>query len=284
MHSFGFSGGKSMLAIRSATIRFRHFRRRAGFTLVELLVVIAIIGTLVGLLLPAVQAAREAARRMQCQNRLHQIGIGLHNYHAAFNKFPTGVVQPRPLWPRGKEFAWSAFVLPQIEQTSVWEGIDFGVPYDDPKNVDIAASVIDTYICPSTPRSNYLLKGRGVTDYGGIYGERIVSRNDPPSGVMIHDRAIGFRDILDGSSTTIAVSEDAAFPDGQWINGKNLFDQAFQINHAPKFENDMRSFHPQGVNGLFADGSARFLTDSMDLKVLASICTRAGKEVVTEPW
>ncbi|WP_146399929.1 DUF1559 domain-containing protein [Planctomycetes bacterium CA13] len=265
------------------TSRLRSPRPRA-FTLVELLVVIAIIGVLVGLLLPAVQATREAARRMQCQNRLHQIGLGLHNYHAAFNRFPIGDLQPRPLWPNGKEFAWSAFVLPQIEQTAVWERINFSVPYDDPINADVAASVIPTYICPSTPRSSNRLKDRGVTDYGGIYGERIVSRNDPPSGVMIHDRAIRFRDILDGTSTTIVVSEDAGFADGQWINGKNLFDQAFQINHAPKFENDMRSYHPQGVHGLFGDGAVRFLTDSMDLEVLASICTRAGKEVVTEAW
>ncbi len=253
-----------------------------GFTLIELLVVIAIIGTLVGLLLPAVQAAREAARRMQCHSRLHQIGLGLQNYHAAFNQFPIGVIQPRPLWPKGKEFAWSAMMLPQLEQTAVWQQIDFGVPYDDPKNAAAAASVISTFICPSTPRSDNLKKGRGVTDYGGIYGERILTTNNPPSGVMIYDRALRFRDILDGTSTTVAVSEDADFPDGQWISGKNLFDQAFPINKAPSFENDMRSFHPQGVNAAFADGSVRFLNESMDLTVLAAICTRAGHEVVSE--
>ncbi len=243
---------------------------------------ISIIGVLVALLLPAVQAAREAARRMQCHNRLHQIGLGLQNYHAAFNQFPMGVIEPRPLWPQGKEFAWSASVLPQMEQTAVWEQIDFGVAYDDPKNAAAAAVVISTFLCPSTPRSDNRRQGRGVTDYGGIYGERIVSTNNPPSGVMIHDRAIRFRDILDGTSTTVMVSEDADFPDGQWISGKNLFDQAFAINQAPRFENDMRSFHPQGVNASFADGSVRFLNESMDLNVLAAICTRAGKEVVSE--
>ncbi len=255
--------------------------RATGFTLVELLVVIAIIGVLLGLLLPAVQAAREAARRMQCHNHLHQIGLALQNYHAAFNQFPVGVLQPRPLWPNGKEFAWSAFVLPQLEQTAIYEQIDFSVPFDHANNGLVSSAVIPGFICPSTPRTSNLRNGRGVTDYGGIYGERIFSTNDPPSGVMIHDRAMRFRDILDGTSNTVVISEDCDFPDGQWISGKNLFDQAFPINRAPKFENDMRSFHPQGVNAAYADGSVHFLNESIDLSVLAALCTRAGKEHVS---
>ncbi|MGB1926322.1 MAG: DUF1559 domain-containing protein [Rubripirellula sp.] len=256
------------------------FRRsRSGFTLVELLVVLGIIALMIGLLLPAVQAVRESARRMQCQNNLHQLGIGLHNYHAAFRTFPPGGLEVRPQWRRGKQFAWSALLLPYIEANSTYEKINFDYPFDHKINRDAASDVIETFLCPSTARYSTRHRGRGATDYGGIYGERIVSRNYPPRGVMIHERSVRFRDITDGTMRTLMISEDADFPDGQWINAWNLFDQAFSINRAPRFENDIRSMHPQGANGLFADGSAKFLDENIDLEVLAAICTRNGAEV-----
>ncbi len=257
-------------------------RRRCAFTLVELLVVLAIIGILIGLLLPAVQAVREAARRMQCQNNLHQIGIALHNYHSAFRKFPPGGIEVRPEVPGGKQLAWSAFVLPFLEESAAYQRIDFDLAYDAPENAEVAATPIETYLCPSTPRTTLLSRGRAVTDYGGIYGERILSRNYPPRGVMIHDKAIRFRDITDGTQHTLVVSEDAGFPDGQWINAWNLFDQAFSINRAPKFENDIRSMHPQGANALSADGSVDFLNENIDLELLAAMCTRNGHEDILQ--
>ena len=91
-----------------------------GFSLVELLVVITIIGVLIALLLPAVQAAREAARRVSCLNNLHQIGIGLQNYHAACGCFPPGGIEPAFRVSNGRQFAWSAFLLPYIEQESLY--------------------------------------------------------------------------------------------------------------------------------------------------------------------
>jgi len=253
-------------------------RSNRGFTLIELLVVIAIVGVLVSLLLPAVQAVREASRRISCSNNLHQIGIALQNYHTAFRRFPPGGIEVRPQVPRGKQLAWSAFVLPYMGETAAYEKIDFDYPFDHDRNEAASKVVIGTYLCPSTPRDVPLIQGRAATDYGGIYGERIMGRNDPPRGVMIHDQAIAFRDIIDGSSSTMMVSEDANFRDGQWINAWNLFDQAFPINRAPKFENDIRSFHPQGANALFADGSVTFLNENIDLELLAAICTRNGHE------
>ena len=251
---------------------------RRGFTIVELLVVITIIGLLVGLLLPAVQAVREAARRMQCQNNLHQIGIAMHNYHAAFRKLPPGGIEVRPETPRGKQIAWSAMVLPFLEQSAVYSKINFNYAFDHPVNREVAATPIETYLCPSTSRPEVLNRGKGATDYGGIYGERILTTNYPPRGVLIHDQAIRFRDVTDGLTRTLMISEDANFRDGQWINAWNLFDQAFPINRAPSFENDIRSMHPQGANGLFADGSVVFMNESMELELLASICTRNGNE------
>jgi type II secretory pathway pseudopilin PulG len=242
---------------------------------VELLVVIAIIGILIALLLPAVQAAREAARRSQCLNNLRQMGIGLHNYHDALKTFPPGGIDPL-----GKRHAWSAMLLPYVEQGSLAEGIDFGKPYNDPVNATAAATVLDIYLCPSVPRSNPLRNGRAACDYGGIYGERISSPNNPPKGVMLYDQAVRIRDIRDGTSNTLAISEDTKFSDMQWINGNNVFDQAFPINEAPSFENDIRSDHPGGAHGLLCDGSARYLPETIDMETLAAICTRQGNEVV----
>ncbi len=285
------------LCHRSCTIAHGHLaaqrrRRTSGFTLVELLVVIAIIGVLVGLLLPAVQAAREAARRMSCQNNLRQIGIGLHHYHDVVHSFPIGALEMRYLrgpdgallYPNGVQIAWSALLLPFVEQGPLHDRIDFGRGFDSPENADAAAEVLSIYLCPSVPRASNLVDGRGAIDYGGIYGERISGRNDPPKGTMLYQRAVKIADIRDGTSNTLIVSEDSAWQDGQWINGLNIFDQAFPINQAPPFENDIRSEHPQGAQGLFCDGSVHFLAESMDLLVLAAICTRERGEIFEAPW
>ncbi len=257
--------------------------RRVGFTLVELLVVVAIIGVLVALLLPAVQAARESARRATCKNRLHQIGIALHAYHDVHEELPVGCTEWRP-W-RGvdeRQLAWSAFLLPQLEQQSLYDSLDLDLPFDHPVNAEAAATVLPMYLCPSASRGAELSSGRGPAHFGGMYGERITSPNSPPKGVMLIDQSTALREITDGTSHTIVVAEDTAFEDGQWINGRNLFDQAFAVNAAPGFENDIRSDHPGGAQAVFADGSVHFLADDLPLEVLAALCTRAGGEVIDE--
>lgn len=252
---------------------------KRGFTLIELLVVIAIIGILIGMLLPAIQMVREAARRTRCANNLHQIGIALQSYHNSKESFPIGGIE----WRFGnnlskRQLAWSAFLLPHLEQQNVYDQLNLNTPFDSAENEVGAANILPVYVCPSSERGIQLVSGRGPCDYGGIYGERISGPNNPPKGTMLHDVAVAISQIRDGTSNTLIVSEDTGWADGQWINGRNIFDQAFPINRAPSFENDIRSDHPQGANATWCDGSVRFLAESIDLQVLAAICTRSGGE------
>ena len=128
-------------------------RRPDGFTLVELLVVIAIIGILVALLLPAVQAAREAARRMSCQNNLKQIGIALHNYHDAHKTLP--MASPYPFV--GAEMGvgvWPALILPYMEEQSLHDLFNFDLPAYHPANRPAHTKVVSVYICPTDPQAD----------------------------------------------------------------------------------------------------------------------------------
>ena len=103
---------------------------------------------------------------------------------------------------------------------------------------------------------------------------------------MLYNRPVAIRQIPDGASRTLIVAEDGGWQDGQWINGLNIFDQKYEINYKPSpqkpLENEIRSDHSGGANALFADGSARFLDQQMDLEILAAICTREGGEIIKD--
>ena len=282
-----------MATERIPPIAHRRPPREAGpaFTLIELLVVIAIIGVLVALLLPAVQAAREAARRLQCVNNLKQIGVALHGYHDASRTFPTGGWIALPTQPetRNMNIGWSAAVLPWLEQRALYDGLNVGLPYNASANSTAAGSVLRVYLCPSEPRRSEwnTLAGDPFpcadADYGGLYGERMSSRNDPPRGVMIFNRCLSIAEVSDGTSQTIQVGEDPEAIHAVWANGHNIFDQAFPINSRPasEFGEELTSQHPGGVNVLFADGSVRFLKDSTSRAAVAALCTRNGSEILS---
>jgi type II secretory pathway pseudopilin PulG len=237
-------------------------------TLVELLVVVAIVTTLVALLLPAVQAAREMARRTCCANNMRQMGCALHGYLLSKGKFPIGCLEWKAATGgTNRCLAWSAFILPWLEEQTTASRVNYQKPYDDPANAAAAATVIQTYLCPSAGRPGTLVGGMGGCDYGGVVGERIVSPNSPEKGVICTGTSYAVKDIVDGLSKTILVAECSRepWPDGQWINGRNLFDQAYALNATmPFWEDEMRSRHPSGAQGLAGDGSVQFIDDGVD--------------------
>src|SRR5262245_13027393 len=133
---------------------------RFGFTLVELLVVIAIIGVLVALLLPAVQPAREAARRMQCVNNLKQIGLAIHSYHDTFNRFPSGFLFQAPAMAnradranRAPGFSWHTLILPQLEQANLYNQLNFQLGMWQQPNRTVIATPLKVAVCPSANNS-----------------------------------------------------------------------------------------------------------------------------------
>ncbi len=232
-------------------------RHRVGFTLVELLVVIAIIGILVGLLLPAVQAAREAARRMQCSNNLKQIALGLLNYESAHKKFPPGsispLINPNNYPPTGNSpegetagWSWAGFVLPFVEQTSLYNATVNNYPLMgqavvDPVGLKLLQTPLSFYRCPSDPGP--VLNGDPPSESHFGYGLEVPGNpwfvdgstagpkvpvatsnyvamhhwrgHQYSGGKLVYTGGFGpnsdtkFGDIVDGTSNTIAVGERA---------------------------------------------------------------------------
>ena len=180
----------------------------SGFTLVELLVVIAIIGVLVSLLLPAVQSAREAARRIQCANHLKQIGIAIHNYHDVINVLPFGQ------GGTGDRYSAIALLLPYMEQVPLYESINFRLPYTAVVNDRARLTELPTLRCPSDFQ-NPLPQTGGAINYMANKGSGIVWRDatgpnaamPKPNGVFYYRSRTRFRDISDGLTNTAAFSE-----------------------------------------------------------------------------
>ena len=208
--------------MNSSTHASRPPRRRAGFTLVELLVVIAIIGIMVGLLLPAVQAAREAARRMSCQNNLHQVILAVHTYESSMKRLPAAWSRPSQS-PDG----WSlqARILPNIEALGLAEGVNFDVGYKlasirvNNERLPIASFRVPTYLCPSEIGDFPRVDNDGnpyhyPLNYAYNAGTWMVynpNNQRPGEGAFQTGRTSRFRDVLDGLANTLAFSEVKAW-------------------------------------------------------------------------
>jgi prepilin-type N-terminal cleavage/methylation domain-containing protein len=198
----------------------RNRRTRRGFTLIELLVVIAIIAVLVALLLPAVQQAREAARRTQCKNNLMQIGIALHNYEMARECLPPGSVDPnRPIRNEAKGYhvGWLVPTLPYLDQMNTYRAFNFADSVYSPANNGPRGVRISILLCPSN--STAALPGMGTTTYAGVHHHVEAPIDIDNTGVLFLNSSIRFRDIGDGVSNTIFVGEHSDVDPLGWASG-----------------------------------------------------------------
>jgi prepilin-type N-terminal cleavage/methylation domain-containing protein/prepilin-type processing-associated H-X9-DG protein len=321
-------------------------RAAAGFTLVELLVVIAIIGMLVALLLPAVQAAREAARRMSCTNNLKQIALAMHNHESTYQMMPYSKRDTLP------QRSWAPDTLPYLEQSSMVSGAFYdlnenwwrsttyaGVPIPNSTTAQMHLAVFN---CPSTPnqrRTQFKVETPPEQNKVGACGDYFVTEgvsvtinaelpaadqfppgSDLQGALRKFPNANTFAMITDGTSQTILLGECAGREDiyrgrkrtpamadktqpncarargGAWATNDNPYEIGsriewctgsaipgpMKINSSNEHSFLFYSFHPGGANFAFADGSVRLLSDTIRLRVLANLTTRAGAETETQ--
>ncbi|MDP1796917.1 MAG: DUF1559 domain-containing protein [Planctomycetaceae bacterium] len=283
----------------SLTARPPH--HRTGFTLMELLVVIAIIAILIGLLLPAVQQARESARRTQCRNNLKQIGLGLHNYEALYEVFPPGV-----LGDDGRVLAqqplhtWNVQLLPFLDQTPLYSMYDFNVRFDHPNNATLVRTYMTVYRCPSVPAET-TIGPFAPTHYVGNGGS-LPTQND---GIFFPLSTVRFQDIVDGTSSTFFIGE-GAHAIGGWAQGStnpesnnpgfgryvlrwwscdadcakpgvNPRETTCADGCERQFQFSSR--HGGGVHFMYVDGHAGIISDNVDRDLLRALTTRNGAEL-----
>ncbi|QDV50318.1 DUF1559 domain-containing protein [Gimesia fumaroli] len=312
-------------------------KTRKAFTLIELLVVIAIIAILIALLLPAVQQAREAARRSQCKNNLKQIGLALHNYHEAFNILPPGsivLLNASGTTYNGHGWTWHASILPYLDQGPLYNQIQgpdsSGMGSESggttsAKQQLAGQTVLSVFWCPSQPDVTKGVQkgGYSPSNYNGNMGTLIGSSGDNcysggistaaqmaatggcmgADGIFFISSGVGFRDVTDGLSNTIMVSEvidsggDSNMLGGGGSDRKHCFSGGADSNPPTEMteyliaaesndpinsygEEAAGSYHVGGAHFLMGDGRVKFLSENIDMSTYRAVSTRAKRETL----
>ena len=296
-------------------------RDTRGFTLVELLVVIAIIGILIALLLPAVQAARESARRATCTNNLKQIGLALHLYHDTYRRLPPGwaATHPdngRPYYLGKPGWAWGVSILPFLEQRALKDSVRLDLPITDPANAEVRLTPLAVYRCPtdtgettfvlepgSQPNPNYdpgfAATELATSNFIGVFGTIRMfdvcsgSGDCVGNGSMVFQRAFRFADIGDGLSNTYVVGERSSqISASTWVGvlaggdhapGRVVGVAVTPPNSQQKAFCNFSSRHPAGTNFLAGDGSVKLAPETIDMAVYHALCTRDEGDLAPNP-
>lgn len=286
----------------------------------ELLVVIAIIGILIALLLPAVQAARESARRTNCANNFKQVGLACQNFLSAKKTFPMGL----EMWDvntcadpgdgrRTWKWGWGAMILPYMEEDAVYDSIDFGEPnYSSPRSFAAGGSFVSAYLCPSSQRAPQLVNCCTGISNGGIEKADLAETHmagvadsvdwtcdgrwpdHDADGVLYNNSQVSPRKISDGMSNTLLVGEVVNSPDRLqegffWVTW-DVLHTANGINTVPLeelFPWDVANMcfgsnHPGGCHFAISDGSVQFIGETVHPLVLKAMTTRADEDLEVE--
>jgi hypothetical protein len=275
-------------------------------------VVIAIIAVLVALLLPAVQSAREAARRSQCFNNLMQLAIALQNYEGSFEMFPPGVVNetgPVLDQPKGYSFGWIVRVLPYCDMRNTYNHFNLSVSVYDGQNSTTRTTLVRSFLCPSDNGPPRTPAGIVLTNYAACHNSSEAPIDATNDGAFILNRALRYEDIPDGLSNTVFLSEKVNDGTGEgWASGTraSLRNTGTMINSAlrgmlplaapagagatkpgetaapgtPAYVGGFSSKHPGGVNSALGDGSVRFLKSSIAESTLGLLGNRADGEIL----
>jgi prepilin-type processing-associated H-X9-DG protein len=236
---------------------------------------------MVALLLPAVQQAREAARRTQSKNNLKQIGLAMHNYHDVFNELPRGTVPNDELEP-DERLSWAYSILPFIEQQALHESINGEAGWETEENSQAVLTAVPAF---QNPSQSGVRTSPSAGDYVAMAGvgedAATLENDDPRAGIFGYDRQCRFRDITDGTSNTIMIT-DASEPNSSYLAGGRATIRGFSQSPYLNGPDGIGSPHAGVVQVLMADGSVRAISVDVDETTLEALATKAGAEVVGE--